>query len=214
MAPRIRFLLVLLLVTLNSAVTAAPAVTVEGIMPDAAVLKIDGQRKMLRVGETFAGVTLLASRNDKVTLDIDGQRRDLGLSRYIGTRYQEPEKRVVTIVRDDRMQYLTTALINGRRTRVMVDTGANIVAISSDHAGALGIDYADGERATVETASGVANAYRVTLRSVDVGGIRVDNVAASVVEGGYPSTVLLGMSYLRHVSLKEDNGILSLSQTR
>ena len=211
---RIRLLLVVLLTALNNSVAVAPGVTVEGIMPDAAVLKIDGQRKMLRVGDTFAGVTLLATQNDKVTLDIDGQRRDLGLSRYIGTHYQEPEKRVVNIVRDDRMQYLTTALINGQRTRVMVDTGANIVALSSDHAVALGIDYGDGERATVETASGVANAYRVTLRSVDVGGIRVDNVAASVVEGGYPSTVLLGMSYLRHVSLEEDNGILSLSRTR
>lgn len=211
---RIRFLLVVLFVALSNSVTAAPGVTVEGIMPDAAVLMIDGQRKMLRVGETFAGVTLLATRNDNVTLDIDGKRRDLGLSRYIGTRYQEPENRVVTIVRDDRMQYLTTALINGQRTRVMVDTGANIVALSSDHAGALGIDYGDGERSVVETASGVADAYRITLRSVDVGGIRVNNVAASIVEGGFPSTVLLGMSYLRHVSLKENNGIMSLSRAQ
>lgn len=211
---RIRFLLIVLLVTLGSSVSAAPSVTVEGIMPNAAVLKIDGQRKMLRVGETFAGVELLASRNDTVTLAIDGQRRVLGLSRYIGTRYREPEKRVVNIVRDERMQYLTTALLNGQRTPVMVDTGANIVALSADHADALGIDYGDGEVSTVETASGLANAYRITLRSVDVGGIRVDNVAASVVEGGYPTTVLLGMSFLRHVSLQEDNGILSLSRTR
>jgi len=212
MTLRIRFVLVVLLLTLNSGVSAAPGVTVEGIMPNAAVLKIDGQRKMLRVGEAFAGITLLAARNDKVTLDIDGERRVLGLSRHIGTQYQEPENRVVNIVRDERMQYLTTALINGQRTRVMVDTGANIVALSSDHAGALGIDYGDGERSVVETASGVANAYRITLRSVDVGGIRVNNVAASIVEGGYPSTVLLGMSYLRHVSLEENNGIMSLSR--
>ncbi len=64
----------------------------------------------------------------------------------------------------------------------------------------------------VETASGLVPARVVNLRFVDVGGIRVDNVQATVVEGSYPSTVLLGMSYLKHVDIKENNGVLSLSR--
>ena len=63
-----------------------------------------------------------------------------------------------------------------------------------------------------ETASGLTDAYQVTLNSVSVGGIRVDNVPAMVVSGDYPATVLLGMSFLRHVRIEENNGILSMSR--
>ena len=57
------------------------------------------------------------------------------------------------------------------------------------------------------------DAWLITLRSVSVGGIRVDNVQATVVEGSFPTTVLLGMSYLKHVEMKENNGVLSLSRS-
>ena len=57
-------------------------------------------------------------------------------------------------------------------------------------------------------------AWSVTLRSVDVGGIAVNNVPATVVEGNYPAMVLLGMTYLRHVKIEENQGILTLSRTR
>jgi aspartyl protease family protein len=46
-----------------------------------------------------------------------------------------------------------------------------------------------------------------------VGGIEVENVLATVVEGNYPVTILLGMSYLKHVKLQEHNGVLTLSRT-
>jgi aspartyl protease family protein len=47
---------------------------------------------------------------------------------------------------------------------------------------------------------------------VVVGEIAVENVPAMIVDGAYPATILLGMSYLRHVKLQEHNGILSLSR--
>jgi aspartyl protease family protein len=34
-----------------------------------------------------------------------------------------------------------------------------------------------------------------------------------VVEGDFPSMVLLGMTYLRHVKMEETGGVLSLSRT-
>ena len=64
----------------------------------------------------------------------------------------------------------------------------------------------------VETASGKVNAWHVTLQSVSVGGISVDNVEATVVEGDYPSKILLGMTFLRHVKMEETDGVLSLSR--
>ena len=189
-------------------------IAVEALSTDTAVLNVDGQRKMLRVGQSFGGVTLLASDTRFATVRVDGEEKKLGLTRYIGTSYARPEEQRVTIPRDSRMQYQTTALINGRSTLVMIDTGANVVAMSSKHAQALGIDYFAGMPASVETASGMAKAYRLTLRSVSIGGIKVDNVLATVVEGDYPVTVLMGMSYLQHVQLQEQNGVLSLSRVQ
>ena len=63
------------------------------------------------------------------------------------------------------------------------------------------------------TASGQTAAHAIILQSVNVGGIQVESVPALVVEGAYPASVLLGMSYLRHVKLQEHNGILSLSRS-
>ena len=192
---------------------ATPSIEVEALFTNAAVLQIGGERKMLKVGQSFRGVTLVAAHSATATLEVDGRQMELGISQRIGANYQEPEARVVTIQRDARLQYQTTARINGRQVQVLVDTGANVVAMSSGHASALGVDYSAGTPSRVETASGLVNAWVVTLGSVDVGGIRVDNVRASVVEGGFPATILLGMTFLQHVEIKENNGVLSLSRT-
>lgn len=192
---------------------APPRVEVEALFTNAAVLMIDGERKMLKAGQSYRGVTLVTAVSSKASIEVDGQTRELGVSRHIGTRYENSEPRVVSIPRDARMQYQTTAIINGRSVPVLVDTGANVVALNSAQAGTLGVDYGAGSPARVETASGMVNAWYVILQSVDVGGIRVDNVEATVVEGDFPSTILLGMTYLRHVKMQEADGVLSLSRT-
>ena len=189
------------------------SVELEALLGDSAVLMINGQRKMLRVGQSFAGVTLVAAEPASARLEINGRAETVGLSQRVGTTFQEPAEQVVTIARDAMMQYQTNAIINGRSVLVLVDTGANMVAISSEQARAMNIDYSAGTPAKVETASGVTDAYRVTLQSVSVGGIHVDNVPGMVVEGAYPATILLGMTYLQHVKMQEHNGILSLSRS-
>lgn len=192
--------------------SASPRIEVEALFTDAAVLQIDGQRKMLKAGQTYEGVTLLAAHAHAATVEVGGKTIELIMSRRIGTRYESAEARVVSIPRDAQMQYQTTAIINGRSIPVLVDTGANVVALNSTHASLLGVDSAAGAPTRVETASGQVNARLVTLRSVDVGGIRVDNVEATIVEGEFPSVILLGMTFLRHVKLQETGGVLSLSR--
>lgn len=191
----------------------AASVEVQALLGNTAVLMIDGQRKMLKIGESFAGVTVVSTQSTTATLDINGTRKTLGLSQRVGTRFQERAEKLVTIARDERMQYRTNASINGHSALVLVDTGANMVAISSRQAKAMNIDYSSGIPAKVETASGITDAYGISLRSVSVGEIRVENVPAMVVDGAYPATILLGMSYLQHVKMQEHNGILSLSSS-
>ncbi len=198
---------------LSVSTSAAPIIEVEALMTDAAVLKIDGERKMLKAGQSYKGVTLVSAYSRTATLEVDGKQQVVGLSRRIGADFQEPKEQVVSIRRDERLQYNTTIMINGRSMPALVDTGANLVALSSKHAQALSIDYKTGLQSQVETASGMVGAWLITLRSVSLGGIRVENVQATVVDGSFPTTILLGMSYLKHVEMKENNGVLSLSRS-
>lgn len=207
-------LVVLLALGLAARVTAAPQIKVEGLMPNAAVLTIDGQRKMLKVGQEHKGVKLVASGSSSVTLDVDGRRVVQGLSTYVGTVYEAPSRSEVTIARDASNHYVTNAQINGRSIKVMLDTGATLVSMSEDHADALGIDYFSGTPSTASTASGIAKTRIVTLNSVSIGGVRVNNVVASVVEGSFPSIVLLGMSFLEHFNMAENSGILTLTSVQ
>lgn len=192
--------------------THATSLVVEALLPNTAVITIDGTRKTLRIGQSHAGVKLISADANAAVVEVDGRRQTVKMHQSITSNYKAPETRVVSIPRDALMQYRTTAHVNGRQMQVIVDTGANVVAMNSAHAKSLGVDYASGQPARMETASGVTAAWVVNLRSVDVGGIRVDNVQATVAEGAFPSDILLGMTYLRHVKMSEENGVLSLSR--
>lgn len=97
----------------------------------------------------------------------------------------------------------TDAEVDGRRIRVLVDTGASVVALTRDDALRLGhrLTAADFDQ-TVQTAGGPAKAARVTLSEVGVDGARVREVEALVVERGLEHS-LLGMSYLGRLSAFE-----------
>ena len=208
------FALISLLMVIAPVRGEGTSVELQALLGNTAVLMINGQRKTLRVGQSFAGVTLVATQPKEATLDINGQSKTVGLSQRVGSSFQEPQEQVVTIARDTRMQYQTNALINGHSALVLVDTGASAVAISSGQARSMNIDYSAGYQTKVETASGMTDAYGITLQSVSVGGIKVSNVPALVVRGDYPVTILLGMTYLQHVKMQEQNGILSLSRSQ
>jgi len=190
----------------------ASDVIVEALLPNAAVLKINGNRHTLRAGESVGDVTLVSADAKTAVVDIAGRRESVGISQRISGNFEVPERREVSIPRDALKQYRTIAEINGKRVAVIVDTGANIVAINASQAAALGVDYANGVPTTVETASGTVRAWVVSLATVDVGGIRVDRVQAAVTDSEFPSTILLGMTYLEHVEINESNGVMSLTR--
>lgn len=187
-------------------------VEVLGLFQGAALLRIDGEQKLIKRGSSYREVKVIESDPHRVMLEINGQRQEMKMSQRIGTRYAQPTHSEILIPPNDYLQYITSARINGRSARVLVDTGANIVALNSNIATAMGIDFRKGQRGQVTTASGVAEAYRIVLESVDVGGIRVNMVEASVVVGGFPETILLGMSFLRHVEVSNRDGLLVLTR--
>lgn len=90
-------------------------------------------------------------------------------------------------------------LVNGARIRFLVDTGASQVVLSPRDARRLGMDLDRLAFTQVtETANGFGRGAPVTLREVEVGGLRVAEVAASVNQADM-SESLLGMSFLRRI---------------
>jgi len=102
--------------------------------------------------------------------------------------------------------------INGKTTQFLLDTGATHVAISEVEADRLGLAYENGSQSLVSTANGVVTAWNMKLDSVSVGGINVPQVDASIVPGSSPRVALLGMSFLKHVTLQRDGAAMVLQQ--
>jgi aspartyl protease family protein len=61
------------------------------------------------------------------------------------------------------------------------------------------------------TASGVVESAEVFLDIVKVGGIKIRNVQAAVIPGSFPLDILLGMSFLRNVEIRENAGTMQLT---
>ena len=99
--------------------------------------------------------------------------------------------------------YWAEADIDGRAVRVLVDTGASVVALTRQDALRLGLHVTPSDfTQTVQTASGPVKAAPVELDHVAVSGARVEKVRALIVEKGLPHS-LLGMSYLGRLSAFE-----------
>lgn len=201
-------------VALAAMAVSVSHVEVQALMKDAAMLRIDQSQHMLHVGERSPeGVRLVAASPREAVIEVEGQRRTLTLSNRIASNFEEPTQTEVQIARNQYQQYLTSAEINGRRVLVQVDTGANSVAMNGNEARNLGIDYQrKGTPTMVGTASGVAQGYAVVLDKVTVGGISASFVEATVIEGNFPMHVLLGTTFLQHVGMREEGGIMYLKQ--
>jgi aspartyl protease family protein len=118
-------------------------------------------------------------------------------------------------IRSDRSgHYVTEVDFNGRRFRAIVDTGATLIALRYEDARTLGlITPSDRFDIHVSTANGTARAKRITLRSVRLGSIQIENVEAMVLNEGALGQNLLGMSFLRRLARFEfKKGVLELER--
>jgi len=202
----------LLAIHLFTASALAARVKVIGLFTDKALLQIDAQQKLLSKGETFEGVTLISASGRGAVISIDGETRKLGLNQGIQSNYKKPDHSVSRIYPDFQGMYYIAGSINGRPTRFLVDTGATDVTLSGALASQIGIDYRRGTKSFAHTAAATVPVWRVTLDSVGVGGIRVPNVAATVIEGARPQDVLLGNSFLKFTHLQRIGNVMELKQ--
>lgn len=116
---------------------------------------------------------------------------------------------MVVLEQDRGGHYVAEGEINGQPVTFLVDTGATDVALPESAARALGLEF--GPRIKVMTAAGPATAWLTRLDEVAVGGIRRRNVRASITSGEFDG-ILLGMSFLKHYSLQQQDGKLIIRQ--
>ncbi len=197
-----------------AAARAEMLITANALFEGRALLTIDGNRRLLRVGQSSPeGVRLLSASATEVVIDIEGRQQRLVPGAEMGVAFAQPERRQVSVPLNERGEYRLVGTVNGHQLLLMVDTGANIVALSGQEADRLGIDYRRrGQSATVQTAAGRVPAWSITLDRVEVAGILVRNVPATVIEGPHPEPALLGMSWLTRVAMRENAGVLYLQE--
>ncbi|MCB1774304.1 MAG: TIGR02281 family clan AA aspartic protease [Gammaproteobacteria bacterium] len=202
-----------LAIALSFGAVADPgSVRVLALFPGKAMLEIDGKRKVLAAGAPpHAGVRLVSADPARAIVEIGGERQELRLGSAVSATYRKPTRREVRIISDATGSYFVDGLINGQPVRFLVDTGATSVAMSELHAAKLGILHrVEGQRVGVGTASGSTGGFSVNLRTVSVGGLRVTNVDAVVIDGDSPRNVLLGMSVLTEFEMDQRENLLIL----
>jgi aspartyl protease family protein len=101
------------------------------------------------------------------------------------------------VAADYRGHYLVHPTIDNYRVRMMVDTGASIVALTAEDAQALGVTAGgNARRMMLSTANGSVSGFRTVLREIRLGEIVVRNVEAVVLPKGALGISLLGNSFL------------------
>ncbi len=113
----------------------------------------------------------------------------------------------VVLTRDLTGHYRAEAMINGRRTPVLIDTGATDVSISGRLADQLGVQSNAAIR--TQTANGDTVSYMTRLNSVKLGGIEAKDVAA-VITPDLDGDVLLGMSFLNRMDVRLHKGTMTI----
>jgi aspartyl protease family protein len=96
--------------------------------------------------------------------------------------------------------FYVEAEINSRPVRLMVDTGATVIALRRSDAEAAGIRVRPGDFATpVATANGTINAAHAELDSISVRDIELNGVPALVLPDEQLGISLLGASFLNRL---------------
>jgi len=193
---------------------SAIQVEVVALFKNKAMVSINNKQHLLKVGESNnLGVTLIQATSKYAILEIEGKQSKYLLGNRVSTAFKEQKKKQTQIFRDQQGFFKTKGTINGSSVEFLVDTGASAIAINSLLAKRIGIQYKlEGKVTRVETASGTVPAYSIKLKHVKVGDIKLNNVAALVIEGDDPGTPLLGMSYLGQLNIINEGRVMTLEQ--
>ncbi len=210
------FAIVFILLGSSANVLAALHIEVIALFEDKAMLHIDNDQVLVSIGEvTEHGVKLISADAHGAVIEIEGVRRKYLLGNVVRNTAAGKSKTVpeILVYQGADTMFRTTGSMNGYPVNFLVDTGASSIAMSSEQARRLGINYKlNGEPTWVSTASGVERAITVNIDRVTISGITIRSVEGLVIEGSEPSTPLLGMSYLNRFKIINDGNLMRLKR--
>ncbi len=143
-----------------------------------------GKPRTLSAGQTVQGVKLIAADSGSASFEVDGKRRTLAMGQSFAGSAPTGERQSVSLTADARGHFAAMGSLNGYPVTFLVDTGATSIAINADEARRMGLDYRAGQATGVGTAAGVVPAWHVKFNTVKVGGITLHQVDGMVVESG------------------------------
>jgi aspartyl protease family protein len=177
------------------------------------VVVIDGGApKTIKVGvRSPEGVLLVAADKDTAVIEYEGKRKTLRIGQHHRSDGNPATANMVSLSADPRGHFFATGTINENgQLRMLVDTGASTVVIPEPDAQRMGLDYRNGVTASISTANGLAQAWRIRLDSVKIGDVSASNVDALVLPAGKLSVALLGMSFLNRFEMNREGETMTL----
>lgn len=117
----------------------------------------------------------------------------------------------VRLDREADTHFYANVTVNGTDIRMMVDSGASMIALTRADAEAMGINVeALPELGSANTAGGVVPIRPLTLDRVSINGLEVVGVQAAIIDADM-SASLLGQSYLSRLqSVRVEGDVMTL----
>jgi aspartyl protease family protein len=136
--------------------------------------------------------------------------KQLNPNQQVATRMDDGGVREVVLQRNRYGHYVANGKINGHTVEFLLDTGASDVSVPQSLAGPLGLE--PGQPITYHTANGNITAYLTRIRDLRLGNIELQNIQASINPNKGDDTILLGMSFLKHLEFTQRGDTLIIRQ--
>ncbi len=189
---------------------AAQEVGLVGLLGSKAILMINGgEPQPVRVGDNMQGVRLVSVQDDQAVVEIAGKKRVLRIGQHaVGTPSADGK---LILKADSAGHFMSIGTVNGVSLRFVVDTGASMISLGAGDARRLGLDAGKGERLLSNTANGQTVVTKVSLNTVRLGDITLNNVDAVIHQTDMP-VALLGMSFLNRMEMQRDGDTMTLKK--
>ena len=165
------------------------------------------QKAGTRTGRWFAWVAVVGLMVGLTAFYQALTQRSSGITQVVN----EDGRVMVVVERERSGPDLAEGKINGLPIVFLIDTGATDVAIAERTARAMGLEF--GPPVRIMTAAGPARAWATRLDRVSLGSLELSNVRATIAPG-LGKEALLGMSFLKHFSLRQEGETLIIESRR
>ena len=128
----------------------------------------------------------------------------------LSTRVLEDGSKQVQLQSSRHGHYVASGKINTMPVVFLVDTGASFVSVPEKVADRIGLKK--GHPISAITANGKITVYSTRLNEISIGDIVLYDVRADINPQMQGEEILLGMSFLRNLSVTHEDGVLTIRQ--